>query len=158
MISVAKENKHDDEIALDFYMGGREFLDGIGEPAKQKVKNLSEEISLKFKNASLPYPESYRLQEKNYGYGADWIIVLVEFIANNDWIGAVAKAGGIISPGKHIRDFIKKKSDQNVYLGIKTGRLIAVNAISEVAEIQDVEFLSEVELDRGESGFAEKEY
>jgi len=158
MIRITDDNEQDDDTVLDFYIGGREFLDGIGDPARQKIKNFSEELSLEFNSASLSCPESYRLQEKNYGYGADWIIVLVEFIANNDWIGAAAKVGGLISLGKHVRDFIKKRSDQNVYLGIRASRLVAVNAINEMVEIRDVELLSEVELDRGESGFAEKEY
>ena len=142
----------DENIALDFYIGGREFIDGIGDPAKQRIKSFSEELSSKLKDISIPRPESYRFQEKNYGYGADWVVAFIEFVANNDWISAVAKIGGLITLGKHIRDFVTKKRDQNVFLGIRAGRLVAINAVSEVVEVHDVELLTEYELDRGEAG------
>lgn len=146
------------KFALDFFISGKEFINGIGENAKEKIKNVCNELSSELKEKSIDLSKQYSFEEKNYGYGADWVVSLVEFVANNSWVGATAKIGGLVTLGKHIVNFIKKRKNQSIFIGIKTSRIVSIGKISEDVEIRDIELLAEYQLNRGETGFAEKEF
>lgn len=146
------------KLALDFFISGKEFINGIGEDAKEKIKNICKELSSELKEKSIDLSNKYSFKEKNYGYGTDWAVSFVEFVANNSWVGAAAKIGGLITLGKHIVNFIEKRKDKNIFIGIKTSRIVSIGKISEDIEIKDIELLAEYQLNRGQMGFVEKEY
>lgn len=146
------------KFALDFFISGKEFINGIGEDAKEKIKNVCNELSSELKEKSISLSNQYSFKEKNYGYGADWAVSLVEFIANNSWVGVAAKIGGLITLSKHIVNFIEKRKNQNIFMGIETSKIVSIGKISENIEIRDIELLAEYRLNRGETGFVEKEF
>jgi hypothetical protein len=118
---------------INFYITGREFLDGLGQEGKIKIDTLAREFNKEVQEAEV------KSEEKNYGRGADWVVILVEFIAQNPYIGAVAKIGGLITLCKHLVEFFNNKKEKGLLLGLQSGRYYSIFEVSKQINIDSIE-------------------
>ncbi len=147
--------------ALDLYLSGKEFINGIGNDAKIKIGKVLNQLEGEIKDVTRIGIHEHTVGEKNYGYGADWPVALIEYIAHADWLKAIATTGGVITFSKHIASVFKKlfdKKESSLYLGINSAQFFAIYYISKDIDIKNIELLNKFEINRGEMGFVSKEF
>ena len=119
----------------------------------EKLKGVIEDVKEERLFAEL----SFGSEEKNFGYGADWILILVEWFSKSDVANALANFGGIISLAHAFSALFQKlKSRREKYdlrVGLNSAKLLALDAIAkkDTSENRDdflYKFLLEYDLNR----------
>ena len=148
----------DHQESLDFLITGKEFINGVGDEAEEKVNRIYSDFSNELKANSIDSEFKKPIEEKNYGRSADWPFAVVEFLATNPYVKAAATASGLITLGKHVISFFSKNKENGIFLGIDSGRMYAAAKLSEDINILNIITLSQFELNRSDTGFDAREY
>lgn len=146
---------------IDLYISGKEFINGISDDAKIKIGKVLNQLEGEIKTTTKIDIHKHTVDEKNYGYGADWPVALIEYIAHADWLKAIATTGGVITFAKHIANAFKKifdKKECSLYLGINSAQFFAVHYLSKDINIENIELLNKFEINRKQAGFVSKEF
>ncbi len=100
---------------------------------------------------------SFSSEEKNFGYGADWVLILVEWFSKSDVANALANFGGMISLAHAFSTLLQKlKSKREKYdlrVGLNSAKLLALDVIARESVLENngeflYKFLLEYELSR----------
>ena len=158
MLGNFLKNNHNQHESVNFLVTGKEFINGVGVEAKEKVNAIYSDFSDELKIHSINTAFEKSIEEKNYGRGADWVLAAVEFLATNPYVKAASTTGGLITLGKHIASFFNKKREEGVFLGIDAGRMFAAAELSEEVNVKNISTLSQIEINRSDSGFDNREY
>ncbi len=119
----------------------------------EKLKGVIEDIRGEKLFAEL----SFSSEEKNFGYGADWVLILVEWFSKSDIANALANFGGIVGLANAFSSLFQKlKNKREKYdlrVGLNSAKLLALDAItkgdtSESPDNFSNRFLLEYELGR----------
>lgn len=148
--------------SLDLYISNSELIrNGLTEKSKKEIADFSSEFEKEVKDITKTEIRKSLVKEKNYGMGADWTVAFVEFVARSDFLKAIATTGGLITFSKHIVTIFKKfmeRKDPSILLGIRTAKFFAVKYISDEISVKNLKLVKSYELNRGETGFMDKEY
>lgn len=119
----------------------------------EKLKSVVDDI----KGEKLFAELSFSSEEKNFGYGADWVLILVEWFSKSDVANALANFGGIIGLAHTFSALLQKlKSKREKYdlrVGLNSAKLLALDVIARESASENgddllYEFLLEYELSR----------
>jgi len=119
----------------------------------EKLKSVIEDI----KKERLLTELSFSSEEKNFGYGADWVLILVEWFSKSDVANALANFGGIIGLAHAFSILLHKlKAKREKYdlrVGLNSSKLLALDAVTKEDNLENqnnflYKFLLEYELGR----------
>lgn len=140
---------------FDLYISDLDVTTGNLQDHKksEKLKSVVDDI----KGEKLFAELSFSSEEKNFGYGADWVLILVEWFSKSDVANALANFGGIIGLAHAFSALLQKlkskREKHDLRVGLNSAKLLALDVIAResVSENGDdllCEFLLEYELSR----------
>ena len=100
---------------------------------------------------------SFSSEERNFGCGADWVLILVEWFSKSDITNALANFGGIVGFAHAFSVLFKKLKNKcekyDLRVGLNSAKLLALDAITKEDAFENPgnflnKFLLEYELSR----------
>lgn len=117
-------------VLLDFYLNDLDVVIGRIDDFRQSklLDELKTDISKEDKIVNLGAKESIN----NFGYSADWHLILVEWFAKSDWANAIANLGGLLAFSQYFLFLwgkLKNKYEDKLRVGIASARLLALGTV-----------------------------
>ena len=135
---------------FDLYLSGKEG----NVPDKKDVEEIEKLLppSLKFEKLEK------KLKEKDYGRGASWPVLFIEWL-NNDYLSATFNFLSLVIIGKGILNLITNRSRKMnlIFLGPKSASYIGFYYINKNFPDKEFALLSSIEIERGSFAF-QKEF
>lgn len=147
---------------FDFYLNDIDVVIGRIDDFRQStlLNNIKSDINREVKITELGTKESIN----NFGYSADWHLILVEWFAKDDWANAIANLGGLLAFSQYFLSLWKKlknKYGDKLRVGALSARLLSFGIVFE-KEYQktqkfNYEILFEKEIAK-QGSFEEKDF
>ena len=137
----------ENNIIFDLYLSGK---DG-NVPNNEDIEKVEKLLPSSLKLEKL----EKNLKEKNYGRGADWPVVLIEWL-NNNYFSATLNFLSLVIIGKNVFNLIKDRPKEGnlIFLGVKSASYIGFYYINKNFPDKEFTLLSSIEIERG--SFASK--
>lgn len=155
--------KEKSSVILDFYVNDIDFV--VGRINKPEDSKIIQEIKTIVDNDKKLSNFKVLLQDKNFGYSADWSVILAEWLANDKWVNAISNLGGLVAFSGYFHSFLKKLkgkyNDNKIFVGLSSARLIAFHKVFEAEKDQIIKFSYDVVFEREVSrqgSFEEKDF
>lgn len=140
---------------FDLYISDIDVTTGNLQDYKQseKLRGVIEDIKKEVLFAEL----SCNSEEKNFGYGADWVLILVEWFSKSDVANALANFGGIVGLAHAFSALFQKlkakREKHDLRVGLDSAKLLALDAVTKEGNLENqndllYQFLLEYELSR----------
>lgn len=140
---------------FDLYISDIDVTTGNLQDYKQseKLKGVIKDIKKEVLFAEL----SCNSEEKNFGYGADWVLILVEWFSKSDVANALANFGGIVGLAHAFSALFQKlkakREKHDLRVGLSSAKLLALDAITREGNLENqndllYQLLLEYELSR----------
>ena len=135
-----------DNIIFDLYLTGK---DGES-PGMNDISEVEKLLSQTFEFEKL----KKKLKEKNYGRGADWPVLFIEWL-NNDYLSATLNFLSIVVIGKNILNLVttKKEKPNAILLGPKSASYVGFYYLDKNFPGKEFTLMSSIEIDRGNFEF-----
>ncbi|GEM_PF-4561246 len=154
--------KTDGEPIFDFYLNDLDMVLGrISDFRKSKLlSDIKNVIGQETNLSQLKTQES----EHDFGYSADWTQILVEWLARDDWMNAIANLGGLMAFTQYFFSLfvrLREKYKDKLRVGIASARLIAFHRVLDKERLEHENFSYELIFEREiarQGGFEEKDF
>ncbi len=150
------------ELLFDFYLNDQDAV--IGRIDDFRKSELLGEIKNDILAESSLSDLRSQENERNFGYSADWPLIIVEWLAKDNWVNAVSNLGGLIAFSSYFFSLftkLKSKYDDKLRVGIASARLIAFAMVFEKESENKTKFQYEILYEREivrRGGFEEKDF
>lgn len=113
------KNPNKGSVIFDFYLNDQDVATGkINNFKKSKLlTNIKNDMASEKQLVNLRMNE----REHNFGYSADWTLVIIEWLAKNDWVNAISNLGGLIAFSSYFFSLftrLKEKYGNKLLVGI----------------------------------------
>ena len=105
MFNFTKNKKDKSSVIFDLYINDIDFV--IGRISKPEDSKITQEIKAIVKSDEKFSNFKVNLQDKNFGYSADWPMILAEWLADDKLINAISNLGGLIAFSFYFNSFVK---------------------------------------------------
>lgn len=163
MFNFIKKKKEKPSIIFDFYVNDIDFV--VGRINKLEDSKITQEIKTIVTNDKKFSNFKVRLQDKNFGYSADWSVILAEWLANDKWVNAISNLGGLVAFSEYFHFFVKnlkdKYNDNKIFVGLASARLIGFHKVFESEKDQIMKFSYDIVFEREisrQGSFEEKDF
>lgn len=148
---------------FDLYINDTDFV--VGRINKPEESKITQEIKAMVDNDEKFSNFKISLQDRNFGYSADWPMILVEWLAGDKWINAVSNFGGLVAFTAYFNSFLKtlknKYKNNQILVGLISARFISFHKVFELEKDQIVKFSYDIVFEREvarQGSFEEKDF